>query len=217
MPHPIWGSKTTQRFFNYHTPNKNEQMIQIVKTKDIIANENNPRVIKDDKFRKLVQSIKDFPQMLNLRPIVVNDEMVVLGGNMRLRAVQEVGLKEVAIIKASDLTEEQQKEFIIKDNVGFGEWDWDVLANEWEPELLSEWGLDVWQQPVEVDYSLLDEEDLSDELADMADGVKKAIQIEFEPDHYDEATELVKFWRERVAYVGYMIMQYLKEEKDKLV
>jgi hypothetical protein len=216
MPHPIWGSKTTQRFFNYHTPNKNEQMIQIVKTKDIIANENNPRVIKDDKFRKLVQSIKDFPQMLNLRPIVVNDEMVVLGGNMRLRAVQEVGLKEVAIIKASDLTEEQQKEFIIKDNVGFGEWDWDVLANEWEPELLSEWGLDVWQQPVEIDYSLLDEEDLSDELSDMTDGVKKAIQIEFEPDHYEEAYQLVKFWRERGAYVGAMIMEYLKEEKNKL-
>jgi ParB-like chromosome segregation protein Spo0J len=191
-------------------------MIQTVKTKDIIANENNPRVIKDDKFKKLVQSIKDFPQMLQLRPIVVNDEMVVLGGNMRLRAVQEVGLKEVPIIKASDLTEEQQKEFIIKDNVGFGEWDWDVLANEWEPELLTAWGLDVWQQPVEVDYSLLDEEDLSDELADMADGVKKAIQIEFEPDHYEEATEVVKFWRERGAYVGYMILQYLKEEKEKL-
>jgi len=191
-------------------------MIQIVKTKEIIANDTNPRVIKDDKFKKLVQSIKDFPQMLQLRPIVVNDDMVVLGGNMRLRAVQEVGLKEVPIIKASDLTPEQQKEFIIKDNVGFGEWDWDVLANEWEPELLTEWGLDVWQQPVEVDYSLLDEEDLSGELADMADGVKKAIQIEFEPDHYDEATELVKFWRERGAYVGYMIMQYLKEEKDKL-
>jgi hypothetical protein len=191
-------------------------MIQTVKTKDIIANENNPRVIKDDKFKKLVQSIKDFPQMLQLRPIVVNDEMVVLGGNMRLRAVQEVGLKEVPIIKASDLTEEQQKEFIIKDNVGFGEWDWDVLANEWEADKLTDWGLDVWQQPVEVDYSLLDEEDLSGELADMADGVKKAIQIEFEPDHYDEATELVKFWRERGAYVGYMIMQYLKEEKDKL-
>jgi ParB-like chromosome segregation protein Spo0J len=191
-------------------------MIQTVKTKDIIANENNPRVIKDDKFKKLVQSIKDFPQMLQLRPIVVNDDMVVLGGNMRLRAVQEVGLKEVPIIKASDLTEEQQKEFIIKDNVGFGEWDWDVLANEWEPELLTEWGLDVWQQPVEVDYSLLDEEDLSDELSDMADGVKKAIQIEFEPDHYEEATEVVKFWRERGAYVGYMILQYLKEEKEKL-
>jgi len=191
-------------------------MIQIVKTKEIIANDTNPRVIKDDKFKKLVQSIKDFPQMLQLRPIVVNDDMVVLGGNMRLRAVQEVGLKEVPIIKASDLTPEQQKEFIIKDNVGFGEWDWDVLANEWESELLTEWGLDVWQQPVEVDYSLLDEEDLSDELSDMADGVKKAIQIEFEPDHYEEATEVVKFWRERGAYVGYMILQFLKDEKEKL-
>jgi ParB-like chromosome segregation protein Spo0J len=191
-------------------------MIQIVKTKEIIANDTNPRVIKDDKFKKLVQSIKDFPQMLHLRPIVVNDDMVVLGGNMRLRAVQEVGLKEVPIIKASDLTPEQQKEFIIKDNVGFGEWDWDVLANEWEPELLTEWGLDVWQQPVEVDYSLLDEEDLSDELSDMADGVKKAIQIEFEPDHYEQATEVVKFWRERGAYVGYMILQFLKDEKEKL-
>jgi hypothetical protein len=191
-------------------------MIQTVKTKDIIANDTNPRVIKDDKFKKLVQSIKDFPQMLQLRPIVVNDDMVVLGGNMRLRAVQEVGLKEVPIIKASDLTPEQQKEFIIKDNVGFGEWDWDILANEWEPELLTEWGLDVWQQPVEIDYSLLDEEDLSDELSDMADGVKKAIQIEFEPDHYEEATEVVKFWRERGAYLGYMILQFLKEEKAKL-
>jgi hypothetical protein len=191
-------------------------MIQTVKTKDIIANDTNPRVIKDDKFKKLVQSIKDFPQMLQLRPIVVNDDMVVLGGNMRLRAVQEVGLKEVPIIKASDLTPEQQKEFIIKDNVGFGEWDWDVLANEWEPELLTEWGLDVWQQPVEVDYSLLDEEDLSGELSDMADGVKKAIQIEFEPDHYEEATEVVKFWRERGAYLGYMILQFLKDEKEKL-
>ena len=191
-------------------------MIQTVKTKDIIANDTNPRVIKDDKFKKLVQSIKDFPQMLQLRPIVVNDDMVFLGGNMRLRAVQEVGLKEVPIIKASDLTPEQQKEFIIKDNVGFGEWDWDVLANEWEPELLTEWGLDVWQQPVEVDYSLLDEEDLSGELSDMADGVKKAIQIEFEPDHYEEATEVVKFWRERGAYLGYMILQFLKDEKEKL-
>ena len=191
-------------------------MIQIVKTKDIIANENNPRVIKDDKFKKLVKSIKEFPQMLNLRPIVVNDDMVVLGGNMRLKAVQEVGLKEVPIIKASDLTEEQQKEFIIKDNVGFGEWDWDILANEWEADKLADWGLDVWQQPVEVDYSLLDEEDLSDELSDMADGVKKAIQIEFEPDHYEEAYQLVKFWRERGAYVGQMIMMLLKEEKDKL-
>ena len=81
---------------------------------------------------------------------------------------------------------------------------------------MTEWGLDVWQQPVEVDYSLLDEEDLSGELSDMADGVKKAIQIEFEPDHYEEATEIVKFLRERGAYLGYMILQFLKDEKEKL-
>jgi hypothetical protein len=115
----------------------------IVKISEVKTNPNNPRIIKDDKFAKLVKSIKEFPEMLNLRPIVVNDDMIVLGGNMRLKACKEAGLKEVPIIKASNLTEQQQKEFIIKDNVGFGEWDWDSLANEWEAEELVEWGLDV--------------------------------------------------------------------------
>ena len=109
------------------------------KIKDIKVNTNNPRFIKDDKFNKLVKSIKELPEMLEIRPIVVNDEMVVLGGNMRLRACQKAGLKEVPIIKASDLTPEQQQEFIIKDNVGFGSWDWDILANEWDTEQLEEW------------------------------------------------------------------------------
>jgi hypothetical protein len=154
--------------------------------------------------------------MLELRPIVVNSDGIVLGGNMRLKACKEAGLKEVPVIKAEDLTEDQQKEFIIKDNVGFGEWDWENLSNNWNTDELKEWGLDVWEQSTEVDYSLLDEEDLSEQLSDMAGGVKKAIQIEFEPDHYDEAYELVKFWREKDAYVGHMIMLYLKEEKDKL-
>jgi len=117
--------------------------IEKVKIGSIKTNPNNPRVIKDDKFKKLVQSVKDFPQMLDIRPIVVNDEMIVLGGNMRLKACIEAGLKEVSIIKASDLTPEQQNEFIIKDNVGFGEWNWDDLANDWDEELLVEWGLDV--------------------------------------------------------------------------
>ena len=107
------------------------------------ANPNNPRIIKDEKFKKLVKSIQEFPQMLEIRPIVVNEEMIVLGGNMRLKACQEAGLKEVHIIKASDLTEEQQKEFIIKDNVGFGEWDWNDLANNWDSDKLEEWGLDI--------------------------------------------------------------------------
>jgi hypothetical protein len=117
--------------------------MQLVKISEVKTNPNNPRTIKDDKFAKLVKSIKEFPEMLNLRPIVVNDDMIVLGGNMRLKACKEAGLKEVPIIKASNLTEQQQKEFIIKDNVGFGEWEWDSLANEWEAEELSEWGLDI--------------------------------------------------------------------------
>ena len=107
------------------------------------ANPNNPRIIKDDKFKKLVQSIKEFPEMLELRPIVVNEDMVVLGGNMRLKACKEAGLDKVPVIKASNLTEEQQKEFIIKDNVGFGEWYWNDLANNWDAEKIQEWGLDI--------------------------------------------------------------------------
>jgi len=118
-------------------------MIQNVPINTVKANPNNPRIIKDDKFAKLVKSINEFPQMLKLRPIVVNDDMVVLGGNMRLKACKEAGLKEIPIIKASELTEQQQKEFIVKDNVGYGEWDWNDLANNWDADQLQKWGLDI--------------------------------------------------------------------------
>jgi 16S rRNA G966 N2-methylase RsmD len=118
-------------------------MIQNVPINTVKANPNNPRIIKDDKFAKLVKSINEFPQMLNLRPIVVNDDMVVLGGNMRLKACKEAGLKEIPIIKASELNEQQQKEFIVKDNVGYGEWDWNDLANNWDADQLQDWGLDI--------------------------------------------------------------------------
>ena len=113
-----------------------------VKISQVKANPKNPRIIKDHKFKKLVQSIKDFPEMLEKRPIVVDENMIVLGGNMRLKACLEAGLKEVWI-DVANWTEEQKQEFIIKDNVGFGEWDWEILANEWEPELLDKWGLDL--------------------------------------------------------------------------
>jgi len=116
---------------------------EIVKISEVKINPNNPRLIKDDKFKKLVKSIQDFPEMLKIRPIVVNADMVVLGGNMRLKACKEAGLKEVPIIKANELTEEQQREFLIKDNVSGGEWDWDLLANEWDADQLNDWGLDV--------------------------------------------------------------------------
>ena len=115
----------------------------IVNISEVKSNKDNPRFIKDDKFKKLVRSIKEFPEMLKLRPIVVNSDMVVLGGNMRLKACKEAGLKEVHILKADELTPEQQKEFIIKDNVGFGEWDWEDLANDWDAEHLEDWGLDL--------------------------------------------------------------------------
>lgn len=135
----------------------------IVKISEVKPNPNNPRLVKDDKFAKLVQSIKDFPKMLELRPIVVNDDMIVLGGNMRLKACKEAGLKEVPIIKASDLTEEQQREFIIKDNLGYGEWDWEMIANEWDAEQLNEWGMDIPDfkgeeiEAVEDDYEIPEE------------------------------------------------------------
>jgi len=125
-------------------------------------------------------------------------------------------LKEVHVIKASELTEDEQRQFIIKDNVSGGEWDWDMLANEWDVEQLEEWGLDVWQQAPEIDYSILDEEDVEEQLESMTNSVKKAIQIEFEAEHYPEAYDLVKFWRDRDAYVGGIIMEFLKAEKEKL-
>jgi len=117
-------------------------MIKKVKVTEVISNPNNPRLIKDDKFKKLVKSIQEFPDMLNVRPLVVNKDMVVLGGNMRLKAIKEAGIKEISI-EVVDWTEDQQKEFIIKDNVGFGEWNWDDLANNWDEIELTDWGLDI--------------------------------------------------------------------------
>jgi DNA modification methylase len=133
-----------------------------VKISEVKSNPNNPRIIKDDKFQKLVKSIKEFPEMLNIRPIVVNADMVVLGGNMRLKACKEAGIKEVAIIKAEDLTEDQQKQFIIKDNVGFGEWNWEDLANNWDAEQLTDWGLDIPDFKPEVLEAEEDEFDVPD-------------------------------------------------------
>lgn len=134
-------------------------VIEIANINLVNLNPNNPRIIKDDKFKKLVQSIKDFPEMLHIRPIVVNGDMVVLGGNMRYRACKEAGLKQIPIIKAENLTEDQQKEFIIKDNISGGEWDWDILSSEWDAEQLDEWGLDI------PDFKGADHEDLSDQIS----------------------------------------------------
>jgi len=191
-------------------------MIKQVNINEVLTNPNNPRTIKDDKFKKLVKSIKEFPQMLEKRAIVVDEAMMVLGGNMRLKACKDAGIKKVWVDVAEGWTEEQKKEFIVKDNVGFGDWDWDAIANEWEEDKLDDWGLDVWQPEDDVDYSILDDDDLTDQLKEMTEGVRKAIQIEFEAEHYDEAADLVRFWRSKDAYVGKMILDFLKSEKEKL-
>mgnify|MGYP000981535051 CR=1 FL=1 len=118
--------------------------MEFIAISKVRPNSDNPRYIKEEKFKKLVQSLKDFPEMANARPIVVNKEMVALGGNMRLKAMQEAGWTEVPV-KVVEWSEEKQREFIIKDNVSFGDWDWDVLANQWEDSHLKDWGIEVWQ------------------------------------------------------------------------
>lgn len=131
---------------------------KLIEIEKIKLNPDNPRVIRDDKFKKLVKSIKDFPEMLNIRPIVVNSDLVVLGGNMRLKACKEAGLTLIPILIADNLTDEQQKEFIIKDNNSFGDWDWTLLGSEWDTEKLEEWAIDIPN-----DFILPDEDELVDD------------------------------------------------------
>jgi|TARA_R100000482_G_scaffold72424_1_gene27663 hypothetical protein len=190
-------------------------MDKTVKISELVPNENNPRIIKDSKFKKLVDSIKGFPEMLSLRPIVVDEDMVILGGNMRYKASLEAGLDKIPIKIAKGLTEEQKQEFIIKDNVGFGEWDWDILANEWDNVELKDWGIDVWQPEEEVDYSVLDDIDLDEEITEMKKGVKNAICIEFESGDYEQAVETIATYRKAGAYVGGLILKQLLEKKPE--
>jgi hypothetical protein len=131
-----------------------------MKLTEIKSNPNNPRVIKDHKFEKLKKSISEFPKMMELRPMVINEDNIVLGGNMRLKALKDLGYKEVPeewVKRASDLTEEETRRFIIADNVGFGEHDWEMLANEWNTEELEDWGLEGF--PFEEVTELEAEED----------------------------------------------------------
>ena len=162
-------------------------IIEKIKISEIKLNPNNPRLIKDDKFKKLCESIKEFPQMLEIRPIVVNSDMIVLGGNMRLKACKELGLKEVPIIRVENLTEEQQREFLIKDNVSGGEWDWDLLA-DWDKDELEDWGVDLPNFAPDVDYSDKNKElDLND-----FEDQKYTIKLEFTEDDYNFIQDKIK-------------------------
>ena len=118
-------------------------MIEKININKVFSNPVNPRLIKDFKFKKLLNSIKEFPEMLKLRPIIVNSEYGILGGNMRYKACKELGIKDIWIIKADNLTDQQKEQFVIKDNLSFGEWDWEILANEWDAQILDDWGLPI--------------------------------------------------------------------------
>jgi ParB-like chromosome segregation protein Spo0J len=154
-----------------------------MKTSQLKSNPNNPRLIKDDKFKKLCTSIEQFPKMMELRPIIIDENNIILGGNMRFNALKHLGYKELPaewVKQASELTEEQKQEFIVKDNVGFGEWDWDILANEWDAEKLEEWGLEL---PV-FDYSDKNKEIDIDGL-----DTEMVIKLKYTEDEYNQVRE----------------------------
>jgi hypothetical protein len=117
--------------------------IQLVPIDQVKHHPNNPRLIKDNRFEQLVQSLIDFPDMMQARPLVVDEHYIVLGGNMRLHAALRLNYNEVPVMQMLDWSEEQKREFMIKDNASFGEWNWEILANEWSEEPLGAWGIDL--------------------------------------------------------------------------
>tara|TARA_R110001592_G_scaffold1025_1_gene6004 strand:- start:975 stop:1553 length:579 start_codon:yes stop_codon:yes gene_type:complete len=192
-------------------------MKQQVKISKVKGNPSNPRIIKNDKFKKLVKSIQEFPEMLKLRPIVVDEDMMVLGGNMRLKASKDAGLKEVWIDIAKGFTDEQKKEFIVKDNVGFGEWDWDMLGNVWDNTKLGEWGMDVWQPEEsvsnETDYSI---NSLDEKLDRFLDAKIKNITIPFETEEFSLVVEKLEILLNKYKCQDYRALIYKILENEKI-
>jgi hypothetical protein len=203
----------------------NTQESRLVNVSEIKLNPRNPRSIRDHKFKKLVKSIKDFPEMLEMRPLVVDEDMVILGGNMRFKALCEAGLNQVHVIQLLGLSKEKKDEFVIKDNASYGEWDWDALANNFDDVKLGDWGLDVWQ-PNDSIYSveMTDEDEDYDsegnEITDVGSGSeskdrnvepKKVIQIEFQIGDYNEAFGLVNLLRSKKVNIGEVLIQTMKK------
>lgn len=171
-----------------------------MKLNKIIPNPNNPRVIKNEKFEKLCKSLNDFPQMMKLRPIIVDENFMIRGGNMRYKALQHLGYHEIPdewVKQAKELTEEQLKEFEIKDNLGFGEWDWDALANDWDPDKLTQWGLDIPQYEEQKDF----EEEVKDSFT---------LKFELNKSEYDYITECLN---KITANKELALLQLLKYEE----
>jgi len=156
---------------------------------EIKTNPNNPRVLKDEKFKKLCQSITDFPKMMKLRPIIIDSDNMILGGNMRFKALKELKYKEVPdewIKSANELTEDEKRRFIVADNVGFGEWDYDLLNNEWNELDLNEWGLDL---PV---YDNIDFSGKNKEIDTDFEGSNYSFKLEYSENEYLELKEKIQ-------------------------
>ena len=156
----------------------------MIKLSTLKPNPDNPRFIKDAKFEKLKQSISEFPKMLELRPLIVTQDNIVIGGNMRLKALIELGYKDIPeewITHAERLTEDEVRRFIIADNVGFGEHDWDLLANDWDSQELEDWGLDGFPFDSEDEIKENEINDLSDD-----DSIMFKLELTFESEEEQE-------------------------------
>jgi len=190
-------------------------MHKTVAISKLTENPDNPRFIIESKFERLVKSLEDFPDMIKARPIVVDKDYKVLGGNMRLKACIALGWTKVPVFIAKEWSAEQEKEFAIKDNVSFGQWDWEMLANEWDHEQLSTWNLALPDLAPDLNYELLAKDDGDDQIAAMAGGVKRAILLEFEADDYGTAYDLIQHFRKEGYYVGGMVIEFLRGEQAK--
>jgi hypothetical protein len=189
--------------------------MELIAINQIKPNPKNPRTIKPSKFKALVNSIKEFPEMLELRPIVVDEDMVILGGNMRFKAIVEAGFKEVYITRAENLTQAQKDEFIIKDNANYGDWDWDVLANEYQQSNLQHWGLDVWDGEDHIKYQTEDPVEQSEEEQSKPSSVEVhkpvILQLEFEIGDYQSALDLVKRAKSQGHNIGHLLIQSMQK------
>ena len=181
--------------------------------KDLIPAPYNARKSNAKQEAQLKASLEKFGVV---EPIIFNKQTgYIVGGHFRVRELKKLGYKEVDCVIV-DLNEQDERELNIRLNANTGEWDFEQLANEWDSEELGNWGLDIPSFASDIDYSILNDADVTDQLEDMANGVKKAIQIEFEVEDYEVAKELVKFWREQKLYIGGFMIEKLKAEKDKL-
>ena len=188
-----------------------------IATNKLKANPNNPRTINKSKFERLKKSITEFPKMLELRPLVVDEEFIVLGGNMRLKALKELGIKETFYIQEKELTPEEKKQFIIKDNASFGDWDWDSLANEWNNKDLLEWGIDVWQ-PEEEEEKEIEKDAFADQIDTYINAQVKQIVLYYNNEEYEVALRNLENIRtkesldDNTQVFNFLIEKYLKNE-----